>query len=165
MSRKFFLFIAFLFIGCIKPQVSSVVDNSLFETPYKAPFFVGYYSNKYEKRIGDKLSIEFRRTFNNKFGNSFNYLILDSSTSADFKDYEEELNKRGNDIIFKIEIEKINLYGDNIISFSYLLVAYDHKIKKEVWKSRVFSPYSTSEVKNMTQQVYQKLINDGVINK
>jgi hypothetical protein len=166
--KKIFLLILIIstFQSCIKPSVYSVVDNTLFSEPYKKPYFVITYGSDYEKEIADILVKEIKSTFklNTNIVPNFQVFHKNSINSNGLKSTVENVyNSKGSDLLFEIDIYHIGLYGDIIQNFNFNITAFDFKINKEVWKSKVFSPTYGKSVNNTCLQFVNKLKIDKVL--
>ena len=166
--KKIFLLILLIstFQSCIKPSVYSVVDNSLFSEPYKKPYFVIVYGNDYEKEVADVLVKEIKNTFKSNTNVVPNFQVFhENSISSDGlkSTVENVYNSKGSDLLFEIDINHISLYGESIQDFTFNVTAFDFKINKEIWKSKIYSPTFGNSVNKMSLQFINKLKNDKVI--
>lgn len=168
MKKIFFLLIfTFLLNGCTKPSIHSVVDNSLFSETYKKPLILLIYNGKHEKRVAELIFENLKISFDKNTNVKPIYKQFDAAIFDNEKFESSMLNSFSNkeyDIVFNIDVEKISLYeGSSIIDFTYLISAFDYNIKKEVWKSRVYSPRHSKGIKDMATQLVVKLKTDKVL--
>jgi hypothetical protein len=166
--KKIFLLILLVltFQSCLKPSVYSIVDNSLFSEPYKKPYFVIVYGNEYEKKVANILVEEIKNTFkvNANIVPNFQVFHKNSISLNGLKsNVENVFNSKGSDLLFEIDINHISLYGGNIQDFTFNVTAFDFKINKEVWKSKIYTPTYGNSVNKMSLQFISKLKNDKVI--
>lgn len=163
------IFLTLQLQSCIEPGIYSVVDNTLFSQPYKAPIFYIMFSGKREQKIAEEVEKNLNKSF--EASRMAPYVILinlnemneSQINSMMIKTYEDKTS----DIVFTFKLTQINIYESygmtSITDFSYLVTAFDYKINKEVWKSKVYSPWHGNSVNNMTTEFVDKLINDKVL--
>lgn len=166
--RKLFLlvFLISTFQSCIQPSVYSIVDSSLFSDSYKKPYFVIVYSGDFEREIAEDLVEKIKNTFKAHTALMPNFQIISRNSigTNDLNSFvQNPYESKGSDLLFKINIEHISLYGDIIQNFKFIVTAYDYKIDKEVFKAKIFTPTYGDSVLKMCVQFVEKLKNDKVL--
>lgn len=161
------LFGLFFLNSCTKPFLDSVVDKSLFSEPYKKPLILLVYNGKIEKKVANILFEKIKVSFdkNSKIKPVYKSIDVSMFDKAKFEESMENSFLNGEyDILFNIDLEKISLYErSSVVDFTFLISAFDFKIKKEVWKSRVFSPRHSIAINDMATQLVLKLKSDNVL--
>lgn len=169
--KKFLLLIlvAFQFQSCIKPGLTSIVDNNLFSKPYVDPQFYLMYSDKKEKKIATKFADAIRESLNaSGMYPTVKVIDLNEMSESEIKIMQEKaLSEKTADVFFSFNIIHMSIYEtyglQSITDFSCVATAFDYKINKEVWKSNIYSPYDDDSVLKSAKMLVEKLKFDKVL--